>query len=63
MNADVKGALAQINQSWKAFEHNGLPMTKAQVKAVLTYADSKGIKTTNEIPDSDIEFVLKHLKK
>lgn len=63
MNADVKGCLNQIDRSWKAFEHNGKPMTKAQVVAVLTYADSKGIKTTNEIPDSDIDFVLKHLKK
>lgn len=60
MNADVKGALVQINQSWKAFEHNGKPMTKEQVTAVLTYADSKGIETVNEIPDSDIEFVLNH---
>jgi len=62
MNADIKGCLNQIDRSWKAFEHNGKPMTKAQVVAVLTYADSKGIETVNEIPDSDIELVLNQLK-
>lgn len=62
MNADIKGCLNQIDRSWKCFEHNGLPMTKAQVIAVLTYEDSKGIETVNEIPDSDIELVLNQLK-
>lgn len=62
MDADIKGALNQINTSWKAFEHNGKPMTKAQVKAVLTYADAKGYKTTNQIPDKDIDLILKKLE-
>jgi hypothetical protein len=44
MHADIKGALAQIDKSWKAFEHKGKPMTKNQVKTVLLYANSKGCK-------------------
>ena len=58
MNADVKGALAQINDSWKAFVHNGKPMTKPEVKAVLEYAISKGYETTAELKDDEVNTLL-----
>lgn len=58
MNASVKGCLAQLNRSWKAFSHNGKAMTKQQVKSVLEHAISKGYETTNEIPDSEIDRIL-----
>lgn len=61
MNADVKGALNQINKSWKAFEHNGQPMSKKQVKRVLEYAILKGYKTTNDIPEKEIDEVLNNM--
>ena len=35
MHADLKGALEQINRSYKAFEHRGQRMTKSEVKKVL----------------------------
>jgi len=35
MHADLKGALAQLNRSYKAFEHRGQKMTKEQVRKVF----------------------------
>lgn len=63
MNADIKGALAQINTSYKAFEHNGHPMTKAQVKAVLKYGMQVGYKTTNELKDSEVDDIIDKVNK
>lgn len=62
MNADIQGALNQINRSWKTFIHNGKPMTKIQVKKVLEYGLSKGYKTTNELSNEEIENILKQIK-
>ena len=61
MKADCKGALAQIDQSWKSFIHNGNRMTKAQVKAVLEYAVEKGYEHTGQILDSEIDLILNEL--
>ncbi len=58
MNADIKGALQQLNKSWQAFVHNGKPMTKLQVKAVLEYAIKKGYEHTGQLSDSEIDSVL-----
>ena len=60
MNADCKGALAQINRSWRAFVHNGQPMTKAQVKAVLEYAVAKGYEHTGLLTNEEIDNILKN---
>jgi hypothetical protein len=57
MDADVQGCLAQINRSWKAFEHNGKPMTKEEVKAILIYADKQGYTAVSQITDSEINSV------
>jgi len=59
MNADIQGALAQINKSWKAFTHKGKPMTKEQVFKVLTYANNKGYKSTADLSDDEIDELLK----
>ena len=58
MHADIKGALAQINTSWKGFEHRGKFMTKSQVKSVLEYAIEKGYETTAELTDEEVDKVL-----
>lgn len=58
MNADVKGALNQLNQSYKAFVHNGHSMSKKAVKAVLEYAVAKGYEHTGQLRDSEIDHVL-----
>lgn len=62
MNADLKWALAQLNKAWRAFEHNGKPMTKAEVKAVLEYGIAKGYRTTADIPASEVDAVLGGLR-
>jgi hypothetical protein len=62
MNADCKGALAQINRSWKAFTHKGKPMTKAEVKAVLEYAIQQGYEYTGMLSDEEVDHVLQSLK-
>lgn len=59
MNADCKGALAQINKSWKAFEHKGNKMTKAEVKAVPQYAIQKGYEHTGMLSDEEVDNILK----
>lgn len=58
MHADVKGALAQINKSWKFFEHKGQRLTKAQVKKVLGYALDKGYETTASLSDEEVDTLL-----
>lgn len=58
MHADVKGALAQINKSWRSFEHRGKRMTKQQVKIVLEYAISKGYQTTASLSDDEVDEIL-----
>ncbi len=62
MNANIKGALAQLNKSWKAFTHKGNPMTKQQVKAVLTYGLLKGYDHTGQIPDEDVDKIISRTK-
>lgn len=58
MHADIKGALAQLNKSWRAFVHKGNKMSKDQVKAVLEYALDKGYKTTNQLSDDEVDSVI-----
>lgn len=58
MHADINGALEQINTAWSSFEHRGKPMTKPQVKAVLTYAKQVGYKTTAELKDKEVDDII-----
>ncbi len=58
MNADIKGALQQINKSYRAFEHKGQPMTKRQVKAVLEYGLTKGYENTGQLTDIEVDVVI-----
>jgi hypothetical protein len=58
MNADVKGALNQIDKSYKAFEHRGQRMTKEQVRKVLYYALQKGYTHTGQLTDEEVDKVL-----
>jgi uncharacterized tellurite resistance protein B-like protein len=58
MDADIQGALNQIDRSWKCFEHNGLPMTKTQVKAVLEYGKQAGYETVSQITDTEVDMIL-----
>lgn len=58
MHADIKGALAQLNTSYRAFEHKGKRMTKQQVKKVLEYALEKGYKSTAQLSDNEVDSVL-----
>ena len=59
MNSSIKGALAQIKTSWRAFSHKDKPMTKKQVKAVLEYALKKGYEHTGQLSEEEIDNVLK----
>lgn len=58
MNADIKGALQQINKSYKAFVHNGKRMTKVDVQTVLEYGLRKGYVHTGQITDDEIDKLL-----
>ena len=61
MHADILGALKAINTSYRVFEHDKKPMTKAQVRAVLEYGLKKGYKTTKEFTKEEINQVLSEL--
>lgn len=63
MNADCKGALAQLNKSYKAFEHKGKKMSKAEVKAVLEYAVGKGYEHTGMLSDEEVDNILETINK
>ncbi len=58
MDADIQGCLNAINKSYKIFEHNGQPMTKEQVKAVLEFGLKRGYKGTDEINHKDIDRII-----
>ena len=58
MDADIKGALEQINKSYRAFEHNGQSMSKHQVMKVLEYGLSKGYKAVSQISDDEVDRIL-----
>jgi len=60
MKAAIKGALQQINKSWKAFEHKGKKMTKRQVKSVLEYGLQKGYEHTGQYTDDEIDNIINH---
>ena len=63
MDADIKGALAQIDRSWKAFEHNGKPMTKQQVKAVLEYGNQVGYTLVSQLKEKEIDEIIDKVNK
>ena len=55
--------MQNTNQSWKGFEHRGKNMSKMEVFKVLEYAELKGYKHTRDIPDNEIDLIIKnHLK-
>lgn len=58
MDADIKGALAQLNKSYRAFQHNGKSMTKEQVKKVLEYGIEKGYTNTGQLTDEEVDSIL-----
>ncbi len=58
MHADLAGALEQLDNSWKAFEHKGRLLTKQQVRAVLVYGLSKGYKSTKELTDQEVDSII-----
>ena len=62
MHADLKGALEQINRSYKAFEHRGQKMSKEQVRKVLKYGIDKGYKTTADLSDEEVDQILKTVR-
>jgi hypothetical protein len=58
MEADLQGALNQLNKSYSSFEHRGKRMTKDQVKPVLEYGISKGYRSTAELSDEEVDKIL-----
>lgn len=62
MNADIKGALEQIDRSYRAFVHNGKSMTKEEVRTVLEYGLNKGYKSTDELSDNEVDSVIESIK-
>jgi ribosomal protein L12E/L44/L45/RPP1/RPP2 len=58
MDADIKGALQQLDKSYRAFEHKGKRMTKQQVKAVLEYGLQVGYTSTSQLKDKDIDEII-----
>lgn len=58
MHADLEGALQQINRSYRAFDHKGQSLSKAQVRKVLEYGINKGYKSTKDLSDDEVDEVL-----
>ena len=59
MNADIAGALEQLNKSWRCFTHKGKPLTKKQVRKILKYGISKGYRHTGQLTDEEVDELLK----
>ena len=62
MKADIKGALEQIDKSYKAFEHNGIKKTKEEVTAVLKYGLEMGYTNTGQFTTNEVDHVLSAFK-
>lgn len=58
MQADIVGALEQLDRIWKAFEHKGKPMTKEQVRKVLVHGIQKGYEHTGQLTDEEVDSVI-----
>ena len=58
MQANLVGALEQLDKSWKAFEHKGKPMTKEQVRKCLVYGIQKGYEHTGQLTDEEIDAII-----
>ena len=63
MNADIKGLLAQLNKSYRYFEHKGKKMTKKEVKEVLLYGIKMGYEHTGQITDEETDIIINNFKK
>lgn len=61
MNADIKGALSQINKTYRLFEHKGKSMSKDEVTKILKYGLAKGYEHTGQLTDDDVDNALKPL--
>ncbi len=59
MNADIKGALAHINRSYRVFTNNGASMTKSEVKHVLTEGIKRGYTSTGDFKEGEVDEILK----
>jgi len=62
MHADLKGALAQLDKSYRWFEHKGNKMSKSDVKKVLEYGIKNGYETTAQLSDEEIDLIIKQNK-
>ncbi len=61
-DADINGFIDHIERGgsgWKAVEHNGNNMTKAQVLWALKLGKQKGFKSISQITDEMIEKAIK----
>lgn len=58
MDANIKGALEQLNKSYPVFTHRGRFLSKDDVGKVLKYGLSKGYKTVYELSDKEVDEVL-----
>jgi len=58
MDADIKGALEQLNKSYKAFEHRGKRMSKLHVKTILEFGLKKGYTNTGQLTDEEVDNIL-----
>jgi len=63
MHANLKGALAQINQSYKSFIHRGKRLSKIEVKKVLEYGINKGYRYTSDFSDEEVDEILNKSEK
>lgn len=58
MHADLKGALRQINTSYKTFSHNGKSLTKQQVETILKAGIAKGYNSTADFKENEVDNIL-----
>lgn len=63
MDADIQGSIDQLERSWKCFEHNGKPMTKPQVKAVLEYGLQVGYDAVSQLKEIEIDEIIDKVNK
>lgn len=58
MHGSIKGALKRIDTSHRFFEHLNTTLTIDQLRQILMYGLEQGYRSTAEIDDSDILYLL-----
>jgi hypothetical protein len=58
MNADIQGALDQLDDFYHCFEHKGKRLSKEYVEGILRQGLSRGYTHTGQFTDDEVDAII-----